>query len=116
MKAQIAISKEHLARKIAVIADTTTMKDCSGNQDSAARRAFWLRPLIMRYILGPQFDKHMYQMPYGLVHLVDHIASYDCGQSCYHPREQLHLAEFAALEMEKYKKLDAILYMLFLFL
>ena len=46
MKAQIAIAKEHLARKIAVIADTTTMKDCSGDLHAAARRAFWLRAAL----------------------------------------------------------------------
>ena len=102
MKAQIAITKEHLARKIAVIADTTTMKDCSGDSHPAARRAFWLRPLILRHILAPQFDKHIGQMPYGLVHLVDLISSFDCGQSCYHPDEQMHLVEFAALQMKKY--------------
>ena len=52
MKAQIAISKEHLARKIAVIADTTTMKDRSGDLHPVARRALWLRPLILRHILA----------------------------------------------------------------
>ena len=102
MKAQIAIHKEHLARKIAVIADTTTMKDCSSDSHPAARRALWLRPLILRHILAPQFDKHIAQMPYGLVHLVDLISSFDCGQSCYHPTEQLHLIEFAALQMKNY--------------
>ena len=85
MKAQIAMIKEHLARKIAVIADTTIMKDCngdshpaarSGDSHPAARRAFWLRPLILRHILAPQFDKHIGQMPYGLVHLVDLISSF----------------------------------------
>ena len=100
LKAQIAITKEHLARKIAGIADTTTMKDCSGDSHPAARRAFCLRPLILRHILAPEFDKHIGQMPYGLVHLVDLISSFDCGQSCYHPDEQLHLVEFAALQMK----------------
>ena len=40
-------------------------------------------------------------MPYGIVHIVDLISSFDCGQSCYHP-EQMHLVEFAALRMKKY--------------
>ena len=98
MKAQIAATKEHLARKIAVIADTTTMKDCSGDSHPAARRSIWLRHLTLRHILAPQFDKHIDQMPYGLVHLTDLIASFDCGWSCYHLEEQLHLVEFAATQ------------------
>ena len=102
MKADIAARKEHLARKIAVIADTTTMKDHCRCSDPATRRALCLRPLLLRHILAPQFDKHIDQMPYGLVHLVDLIASFDCGQSCYHPDEQVHLVEFAALQMKKY--------------
>ena len=103
MKAHIAITKEHLARKIAVIADTTTMKDCRGDSHpSATRRAFSLRPLILRHILAPQFDKHICQSPHGLVQLVGLILSFECGWSCYHPSEQLHLIEFAALQMKKY--------------
>lgn len=41
-------------------------------------------------------------MPHGLVHLFDLIAPIDCGQSCYHPGEQLHLVEFAALQVNNY--------------
>ena len=91
-----------------MIADTTTMKDRSGDSHLVARRALWLRPLILRHILAPQFDKHIGQMPYGLVQLVDLISSFDCGQSCYPPHEQLHLVEFAALQM---KKINDALYM-----
>ena len=101
MKAEIAATKEHLARKIAVIADTTTLKDYCPDSNPATRRALCLRPLILRHILAPQCDKHIDQLPYGLVALVDLITSFDCGQSCYHP-DQLHLTEFAALRLKKY--------------
>ena len=39
-------------------------------------------------------------MPHGIVELVDHISLFLCGCSLYHD-EQLHLVEFAALEMKK---------------
>ena len=85
-----------------MIADTTTLKDYCRDSNPATRRALCLRPLILRHILAPQFDKHIDQLPYGLVHLADLITSFDCGQSCYHPEEQLHLVEFAALQMKKF--------------
>ena len=100
MKAAIAVNKEHLARQFAAIAGTTAMTDCSDDSQPATRRALRLRLLLLRHILGPQFDKHIDKLPYGLVHLVDLIAVFECGQSCYHPDEQLHLAEFTALQMK----------------
>ena len=39
-------------------------------------------------------------MPHGIVALVDQISYCLCGTSLYHSEEQLHLAEFAALEAD----------------
>lgn len=100
LKAKIAMEKERCAQKIAVIADTTTMKDCSGDLHPAARCAFRLRPHLLKLMVMP-FDKHTEQMPHGIVELVDLISRFICGQSCYNLTEKLHLAEFAALDMKK---------------
>ena len=105
IKAQTAMKKEHCARKIAVVADTTTMKDRGGNSDPAVRRAISLRPDLLK-MMARYFDKNTQQMPYGLVQLVDLISCFVCGQSCYHCDEQLHLVEFAALQMKEYN--DAV--------
>jgi hypothetical protein len=40
-------------------------------------------------------------MPHGIVKLVDMISYFVCGRSCYDLDEQLHLGEFAALEMKR---------------
>jgi hypothetical protein len=100
IKAKIAIEKERHAQKIAVLADTTTMKDCSGDLHPAARCAFRLRPHLLK-LMAIHFDKHIERMPHGIVELVDLLTRFLCGQSCYHLTEQLHLAEFAALEMKR---------------
>ena len=99
------MEKEHRAKKIAVIADTTTMKDWSGDSHPAAllasQCAFRLRPHLLQ-ILAVHFDKHAERMPHGIVELVDLISRFLCGHSCYNLYEQLHLAEFAALEGKKH--------------
>ena len=103
LKAKIGAAKENRAEKIAVLADTTTMKDLkdrSGDKDSATQRAFRLRPHLLK-ILASQFDKHIEQMPHGIVELADRISSCLIQGSLYNLNEQLHLAEFAALETEK---------------
>ena len=51
--------------------------------------------------MAAHFDKHAERMPHGIVQLVDLISRFLCGHSCYHLSEQLHLAEFAAMEMKK---------------
>jgi len=102
-KAEIAATKEHISRKIAVVADTTLMKDrkdSSGDPHSAAQTAFRLRPHLLG-ILAEQFNKHIESMPQGIVELADLISCFLCGQSLYNSQEQLHLAEFAALEVKK---------------
>ena len=101
-KAQTAIHKCHLAKKEAVLADTTTMKDRSGDSHPAVLRAMSLRVTLLR-LMGRYFDKHTHQMPFGLVQLVDIISCFVCGDSCYLP-EQMHLAEFAALKMKQYNE------------
>ncbi len=40
-------------------------------------------------------------MPHGIVRLADFISCFLCGHYLHHLQEQLHLAEFAALEMKK---------------
>ena len=82
MKAQIAMTKEHRARKIAVIADTTIMKGRSCDLHPAAKRTASLRPDLFE-LLARHFDKHTQQMPYGIVQLVDHISCFLCGQFYY---------------------------------
>ena len=102
LRAKNASAKERRAEKIAVIADTTIMKevkDSSGDVHSAARLAFRLRPLLLK-ILASVFDKHRERMPHGIVDLVDQISHCLCGISLYHLDEQLDLAELAALEAE----------------
>ena len=99
-KAKLAREKEHRAEKIAVIADTTVMKDCCSGVHPASKVAFRLRPHLLQILAGV-FDKHTEGMPSGIVELVDLISSFLCGRSCYNQREQLHLAEFAALEAKK---------------
>ena len=58
------------------------------------------RRSLLLQILARQFDKHTEQMPHGIVELVDRISLFLCGCSLYHD-EQLHLVEFAALEIKK---------------
>ena len=99
-KAKLAMEKEHRAEKIAVIADTTTMKDCCSDVHPATKVAFQMRPHLLRILAGV-FNQHTERMPSGIVELVDLISQFHCGRSCYNQREQLHLAEFAALEAKK---------------
>ena len=84
------------------------MKDVHGNKSNndpsgvlqpAGQRAFRLRPLLLQ-IIARWFDKHKQQMPHGIVELADRISLFLSGCSLYHD-EQLHLAEFAALEIKK---------------
>ncbi len=101
-KAAHAAAKEKRAEKIAVLADTTLMKDwkSSGGSHSAARLAFRLRPPLLK-ILAYHFDTHAERMPHGTIELVDTISCFLCGHSMYHTDEQLHLAEFVALEAQR---------------
>ena len=99
-KAKIAEEKERRAQKIAVLADTTIMKDMkesSAASHSAFLKAFRLRPHLLK-ILATVFDKHTERMPQGIVELADVISFCLFGFSLYHVNEQLHLAEFAALD------------------
>ena len=95
------MKKEHCAQKIAVIADTTTMKDRSGDLRRGVRHAVSLSPDLLK-LMARYFDKHTYQMPYGLVQLVDLISCCVCGHSSYRSGEQLHVIEFTALQMKEY--------------
>ena len=106
VKATAASAKERHAEKIAVIADTTTMKELkesSGDAHPAARcgdahsAAFRLRPHLLQLLAGV-FDKHTERMTQGIVELADRISYHLCGSSLYSTDEQLHLSEFAALE------------------
>ena len=97
IKAEIAAAKEDLAEKIAVLADTTLMKDA---KDGAAKEMFRLRPHLLK-ILAVHFDKHVEQMPQGIVEIADLISRCLYGKSLYNLHEQLHLSEFAAKEMKK---------------
>ena len=108
LKAGAAAAKERRARTIAVLADTTIMKDVHGNKSNndpsgvlqlAGQRAFRFRPLLLQ-IIAREFDKHTEQMPHGIVELVDRISLFLCGCSLYHD-EHLHRVEFAALEIKK---------------
>ena len=58
-----------------------------------------LTPSLLQ-IIARQFDKHTEQMPHGIIELVDRISLFLSGCSLYHD-EQLHLVEFAALEIKK---------------
>ena len=86
LRAEVAAAKEKRAAKTAVIA--------------AAQRAFCLLPHLLK-ILASQFDKHADRMPHGIVELADLISCCLCGHSLYDVDEQLHLAEFAALETKR---------------
>jgi hypothetical protein len=106
LKATIASVKERRAEKIAVIADTTIMKELkesNGDTHPAAGRgaaydvALRLRPHLLQLFAGI-FNKHTERMPQGIVELVDRISYQLCGVSLYSAEEQLHLSEFAALE------------------
>ena len=101
-KTKIAKEKEKRAQTNAVIAGTTIMKDGDCNDDlrHAAQSAFQLRPHLLK-LLAIHFDRHIERMPHGVVELADLISRFLCGHSMYHLDEQLHLAEFAALEMKK---------------
>lgn len=99
-KAKLAKEKEHRAQKIAVIADTTTMKDCCSDIHPASRVAFRWRPHLLQ-ILAVFFDKHTERMPSGIVELADRISQFLCGCSCYNLQEQMGLSEFAALAAKK---------------
>ena len=78
-------------------AEMTTMKDWSGDLHLVP---FRLRPHLLK-VMALHFDKHAERMPHGIVELADLISRFLCGHSCYNLYEQLHLAEFAALEMKK---------------
>ena len=75
-------------------------KDSSGGSHSAAGLAMRLRPHLLK-ICVVFFNRHVEQMPHGIVELVDNISCFLCGQSLYHTDEQLHLAEFVALEAQR---------------
>ena len=47
------------------------------------------------------FDEHTERMPHGIVELADLMSRFLFDRSRYHLNEQLHLAEFAALEIQK---------------
>ena len=69
LHAQTAAAKEQRAEKIAVIADTTIMKDYtddSGNLHSAAQSALRIRPHLLQ-ISAVHFDKHLETMPHGII-------------------------------------------------
>ena len=76
------------------------VKYSSGGSHPAARIATRLRPHLLK-ILADVFNRHVEQMPHGIVQLADIIACFLCGQSLYHTDEQLHLAEFVALEAQR---------------
>ena len=103
LKAEIGAVKEKRAAKIAILADTTIMKDMgvgSGDSQPVAKQTFRLRPHLLK-ILACQFDKHTERMPHGIVELVDLISCFLCGGSLYNLHEQLHLAEFVGLQMKR---------------
>ena len=76
LHAERAAAKERRAEKVAVIADTTLMKDYkvgSGSLHSAAQLALCIRPLLLQ-ILAVHFDKRLERMPHGIVDLADRIS------------------------------------------
>ena len=102
MKARQAEEKETKAEKIAVMADTTLMKDFKHNGGGAHptdERARRLRPLLLQ-MWAVTFTRHAEQMPEGIVELVDCISGFLCPQSLYHP-EQLSIGQFVALEAHR---------------
>ena len=83
LHAERAAAKERRAEKVAVIADTTLMKDYkvgSGSLHSAAQLALRIRPHLLQ-ILAVHFDKHLERMPHGIVDLADRISICLCGRS-----------------------------------
>ena len=72
----------------------------SGALQPAAQQAYRLRPLVLK-VFAEQYDKHADGMPHGIVAVVDIVSCFLCGESFYLLSEQLHLGEFAALEMKK---------------
>ena len=103
LKADTASAKEKCAAKIAVLADTTIMKDMKisdGDSHLVVQQAFRLRPNLLK-MLASVFDKHIERMPCGIVELADLISCFLCGRSLYNLHEQLHLAEFVGLQMKK---------------
>ena len=86
------------AESIQVIADATTMKDCSADLHPAVLCAFRMGQHLLK-IMAAQFDTHVERDAHGVVELVDAISRFFCGRSCYHLHEQLHLREFAALKL-----------------
>ena len=75
------------------------MKYYSGGAHPAAQMAFRFRPILLQ-LLAVQYDKHVERLPDGIVELADLISHFLCGCSCYHLDEQLHLSEFAALQIK----------------
>ena len=103
LHAERAAAKERRAEKVAVIADTTLMKDYkvgSGSLHSAAQLALRIIPHLLQ-ILAVYFDKHLERMPHGIVDLADRISIWLFGRSVYKLDEQFHLHEFAALENQQ---------------
>ena len=78
------------------------MKDMKVNDADShlVQQAFRFRPHLLK-ILASVFDKHIERMPCGIVELADLISCFLCGRSLYNLHEQLHLAEFAGLQMKK---------------
>ena len=62
-----------------------------------------MRPHLLK-LFAMHFDAHAEQMPRGLLELVDRVTIFVCGHSRYHP-DQLHLGEFAALEVKNWTPL-----------
>ena len=73
----------------------------SGALQPAVQQAYRLRPLVLK-VFAEQYDKHADCMPHGIVAVVDIVSRFLCGESFYLLSEQLHLGEFAALEMKKH--------------
>ena len=69
------------------------------------QQAYRLRPLVLK-VFAEQYDKHAECMPHGIVAVVDIVSRFLCGKSLYFESEQLHLAEFAALEMKNIMQLS----------
>ena len=79
MHAKRAEQKEMQAQKIAVIADTTLMKEyVSDALQPAVQQAYRLRPLILK-VFAEQYDKHADCMPHGIVPVVDIVLRFLCG-------------------------------------
>ena len=89
--------KGRRARKIVVIAETSTIKDGFGCDRGAS---FRVRPKLVSLLAQAAF-KHTKAMPCGLVSLADSIAQFLGAKPAYHP-EQLHLYEFVAYEINRF--------------